>query len=53
MERTFIRVGNEEYARENKSYGLTTMRNCHIKVEGGKLRFNFRGKSGVNMRGAG
>src|SRR3982750_3715478 len=47
MERTFIRVGNEEYARENKSYGLTTMRNRHIKVEGAKLRFNFRGKSGV------
>ncbi|MDQ2919945.1 MAG: DNA topoisomerase IB [Verrucomicrobiota bacterium] len=47
MERTFIRVGNEEYARENKSYGLTTMRNRHVKVHGGKLHFNFRGKSGV------
>ncbi len=47
MERTFIRVGNEEYARENKSYGLTTMRNRHVKVNGAKLRFNFRGKSGV------
>jgi DNA topoisomerase-1 len=47
MERTFIRVGNEEYARENRSYGLTTMRNRHIKVQGAKLRFNFRGKSGV------
>ncbi len=47
MERTFIRVGNEEYARENKSYGLTTMRNRHVKVQGTKLRFNFRGKSGV------
>ncbi len=47
MERTFIRVGNEEYARENKSYGLTTMRNRHVKVTGTKLRFNFRGKSGV------
>src|SRR5450755_3574191 len=34
MERTFIRVGNEEYARENKSYGLTTMRNRHVKVQG-------------------
>ena len=48
MERTFIRVGNEEYARENKSYGLTTMRNRHVKVTGTKLRFNFRGKSGVD-----
>lgn len=47
MERTFIRVGNEEYARENKSYGLTTMRNRHVKVRGAHLRFNFRGKSGV------
>ncbi len=47
MERTFIRVGNEEYARTNKSYGLTTMRNKHVKVNGTKVRFNFRGKSGV------
>ncbi|MFL6529637.1 MAG: DNA topoisomerase IB [Chthoniobacterales bacterium] len=47
MERTFIRVGNEEYAKTNKSYGLTTMRNKHVKVQGHKLRFNFRGKSGV------
>jgi len=47
MERTFIRVGNEEYAKENRSYGLTTMRNKHVKVNGTKLRFNFRGKSGV------
>ncbi len=47
MERTFIRVGNEEYARENKSYGLTTMRNNHVQVSGTKVRFKFRGKSGV------
>jgi DNA topoisomerase-1 len=47
MERTFIRVGNEEYAKTNNSYGLTTMRNKHVKVQGHKLRFNFRGKSGV------
>lgn len=47
MERTFIRVGNEQYAKENKSYGLTTMRRKHVQVEGTKLRFNFRGKSGV------
>lgn len=47
LERTFIRVGNEEYARENKSFGLTTMRTRHIEVRGAKLRFSFRGKSGV------
>ena len=45
--RTFIRVGNEEYARDNKSFGLTTMRNRHVDVKGAKLSFNFRGKSGV------
>ncbi len=47
MERTFIRVGNEEYARENNSYGLTTMRNKHVAVKGEKVQFKFRGKSGV------
>jgi DNA topoisomerase-1 len=46
LERTFIRVGNEEYAKENKSFGLTTMRNRHIDVKGAILRFHFRGKSG-------
>jgi len=46
LERTFIRVGNEEYAKENKSFGLTTLRNHHVKVKGAKLRFRFRGKSG-------
>jgi DNA topoisomerase-1 len=45
--RTFIRIGNEEYARENKSFGLTTMRNRHVDVKGAKLSFSFRGKSGV------
>ena len=48
MERTFIRVGNEEYARTNNSYGLTTMRNRHVDVKGTKVRFKFRGKSGVS-----
>src|SRR5438270_6791802 len=47
LERTFIRVGNEEYARENKSFGLTTMRDQHVEVKGSKLRFRFRGKSGI------
>jgi DNA topoisomerase-1 len=46
MERTLIRVGNEEYARENHSYGLTTMREKHVKVEGSTVMFRFRGKSG-------
>src|SRR5437763_4127344 len=46
LERTFIRVGNEEYARENKSFGLTTMKDRHVEVKGAKLRFRFRGKSG-------
>lgn len=47
LERTFIRVGNEEYARENKSFGLTTMRNRHVEVKGSTVTFNFRGKSGI------
>lgn len=46
LEKTFIRVGNEEYARKNKSFGLTTLRNRHVEVKGAKLRFRFRGKSG-------
>jgi len=46
LERTFIRVGNEEYARENKSFGLTTMQDRHVNVKGSKLRFRFKGKSG-------
>jgi len=46
LEATLIRVGNEEYARENRSYGLTTLRNRHVAIEGSQLRFSFRGKSG-------
>ena len=46
LERTFIRIGNEEYARENKSFGLTTMKSRHVTVKGARLRFRFRGKSG-------
>ena len=46
LERTFIRIGNEEYARENKSFGLTTLKNRHVKVKGGQVLFRFRGKSG-------
>jgi DNA topoisomerase I len=46
LQRTFIRVGNAEYARDNKSFGLTTMKDHHVDVQGSKLRFRFRGKSG-------
>ena len=46
LETTLIRVGNEEYARTNKSYGLTTMHNRHVDVSGGEMKFHFRGKSG-------
>jgi DNA topoisomerase-1 len=48
LDKTLIRVGNDEYARENKSFGLTTLRDRHVKVRGANLRFSFRGKSGVN-----
>jgi len=47
LEKTLIRVGNDEYARENRSYGLTTMRDGHVEVTGARVRFSFRGKSGV------
>ena len=47
LEKTAIRVGNEEYARTNKSFGLTTMKNRHAKIEGSHLIFKFKGKSGV------
>jgi DNA topoisomerase I len=47
LEKTLIRVGNEEYARANRSFGLTTMRDQHAKIEGATVHFEFRGKSGV------
>ena len=47
LEKTFIRVGNDEYARTNRSYGLTTMRDGHVRIAGSKVKFIFRGKSGV------
>src|SRR6266513_1992396 len=46
LERTFIRIGNDEYARENKSFGLTTIKDRHVTLKGAHLRFRFRGKSG-------
>lgn len=47
LDKTLIRVGNDEYAKENHSYGLTTLLRKHAKVTGALLRFSFRGKSGV------
>ncbi len=47
LDTTLIRVGNIEYARENGSFGLTTLRPRHVSVRGGEIRFRFRGKSGV------
>jgi DNA topoisomerase-1 len=47
LAKTFIRIGNEEYARKNKSHGLTTLQDRHVSIRGRRLRFAFRGKSGV------
>lgn len=46
LELTLIRVGNDEYARLNRSFGLTTLQDRHARIEGTKVRFRFRGKSG-------
>lgn len=46
LDRTCIRVGNDEYARENESYGLTTLHDRHVDISRGHLKFHFRGKSG-------
>lgn len=46
LETTLIRIGNEEYARANQSFGLSTMRDKHVRVKGGSLHFEFKGKSG-------
>jgi len=50
LETTMIRVGNRAYAKDNKSYGLTTLRARHVKVDGDALRFHFKGKSGKIWR---
>jgi DNA topoisomerase-1 len=47
LEKSLIRVGNDEYAKANRSFGLTTLRNKHVDVKGSTLKFEFRGKSGV------
>ncbi len=46
LDKTLIRVGNDDYARQNKSYGLTTLKSRHVEVEGSEIRFRFTGKSG-------
>jgi DNA topoisomerase I len=46
LDRTMIRIGNADYARQNKSYGLTTLRDRHVQVNGSELRFSFTGKGG-------
>jgi DNA topoisomerase-1 len=50
MERTLARVGNLEYARQNESFGLTTLQNHHVRVKGGQIELDFRAKSGVRHR---
>lgn len=47
LEKSLIRVGNDEYAKKNRSFGLTTMRSSHVAVRGSKVKFEFKGKSGV------
>ncbi|WP_144141755.1 DNA topoisomerase IB [Paraburkholderia sp. BCC1884] len=48
LDTTLVRIGSVEYARDNQSYGLTTLRKKHVKIEAGQLRFKFRGKSGID-----
>jgi DNA topoisomerase-1 len=50
LENTLIRVGNSDYVKQNKSYGLTTLRDPHVTVEGAELRFQFKGKSGKTWK---
>jgi DNA topoisomerase-1 len=50
LETTMIRIGNEDYARQNRSYGLTTLRDRHVAVDGSEIKFRFKGKSGKEWR---
>ncbi len=50
LETTLIRVGNADYARQNKSFGLTTLRGRHVAIDGSEIRFQFKGKSGKQWR---
>ncbi len=47
LDTTLVRIGNDEYAKANRSFGLTTLRNRHVAVSGSRLRLRFRGKSGI------
>lgn len=49
LEHTLVRIGNDEYVKKNNSFGLTTLRNRHVSVKGKKIKFEFRGKSGVQQ----
>jgi DNA topoisomerase-1 len=50
LETTMIRIGNADYAKQNKSFGLTTLKDRHVQVDGSELRFQFKGKSGKMWR---
>src|SRR6476646_9288675 len=50
MERTSIRIGNEEYEKTNGSYGLTTLKDNHVKIEGDNIVFSFKGKKGIEHK---
>lgn len=50
LDATLIRVGNRQYARDNRSYGLTTLRTRHVDLNGSEILFQFRGKSGIEHR---
>ncbi|HJZ34103.1 MAG TPA: DNA topoisomerase IB [Hyphomicrobiaceae bacterium] len=50
LDKTLIRVGNDEYAKDNGTYGLTTLRSSHLDIDGSELRFHFNGKSGKTWR---
>jgi len=49
MERTYIRVGNNEYEKQNGSYGLTTLKDKHVNINGDKIVFSFKGKKGIDQ----
>ena len=49
LDTTYVRIGNEEYARTNRSFGLTTLKNRHADIQGSRLRLRFRGKSGIEQ----
>jgi DNA topoisomerase-1 len=49
LERTCMRIGNDEYAKQNESFGLTTLQDQHVKIAGSTMRFKFRGKSGQDQ----